>query len=618
MKFYNLGKLMTSALCVLALSACDPGQEKVSKNSVVKQSTTDESDNRGIDNKVSATPNKTGPSNIAKISEDLAPYLERDIRDEVFYFVMPDRFQNGNFENDQGSTDIAVSRGGFDPSSKSHYHGGDIQGLKDKLPYLQNLGVTALWLTPIMRNQAVQGDSSGYHGYWVLDFTAIDPHLGSNQDLVDLIDAAHQLNIKVFFDIIANHSADVIKFKECHGSDGKQWLGATPGLCDYKTREQVSKGDKYSVFIPQGSESIKTPHWLNDPKYYHNQGDSTWQGESALYGDFAGLDDIDTDNPDVVNGMIEIFKDVVTEFKPDGFRIDTVKHVNMQFWREFAPAIVGHAKSQGIPQFFMFGEVYDSTPEVLSSYTTTGNLQSILDFGFQSAIYKTLIEGQGTKAFDVLFAADVLYQDGDSDASQLVTFTGNHDMGRFAYMLANAHPDMTEAEQIARVKLSNALMFFSRGIPVIYYGDEQGFVGDGNDKDSRQDMMPSKVASYNDDDLLATDKTTSDDNFDQNHPFYQDIVGLSRLYADHRTLRHGEQVQVYAQDTPGLYAFTRSDQQGIYLIVANTATTEQSQTFTLAQQGYEPVVLAKDKTEQNGVITITLAPLSYAIYKATN
>ncbi len=598
MKPFNFNVITAVSLMALLLSACSedkkPPQNLASSADV-------------------ATSNAV---NVAKISTALPHYLQRDIRDEVFYFVMPDRFFNGDTSNDNGSTTIAASQGGFDPTSNGHYHGGDIVGLKEKLPYLQAMGITSIWLTPIMRNQAVQGDSSGYHGYWVLDFTEIDPHLGSDQDLKDLIAAAHELNMKVFFDIIANHSADVIKFKECHGEDGKQWLGATPGLCDYKSLEQVANGDKYNAFIPAGSESIKVPQWLNDPKYYHNQGDSTWQGESAVYGDFAGLDDIDTNNPEVVSGLIDIFKGVVSEFKPDGFRIDTVKHVNMEFWSEFSPTIVEHAQGLGIEQFFMFGEVYDSTPELLSTYTTTGNMQSILDFAVQSGLYKSLIERQGTDALAEVFAGDHYYQDEDSDASMLVTFTGNHDMGRFAYMLDASDFVISEAEKLARIKLSNALMYFSRGIPVVYYGDEQGFVGDGNDKDSRQDMMPSHVASYNDDDLLGTDASTADDNFDQGHVLYQDLVSLGQLYLDHKALRHGVQAPVYAQSTPGLYAFTRSDEQAQYLIVANTATTEQSQTFTMQLHGYAPVVKAKDKTENNGVVTINLAPLSYAIYKA--
>ncbi|WOH36327.1 alpha-amylase family glycosyl hydrolase [Thalassotalea fonticola] len=552
----------------------------------------------------------------AKISAELPHYLTRDIRDEVFYFVMPDRFHNGDTSNDNGSVTILESQGGFDPSSNGHYHGGDIIGLKEKLPYLQEMGITSIWMTPIMRNQAVQGDSSGYHGYWVLDFTEIDPHLGSNQDLKNLIDAAHALNMKVFFDIIANHSADVIKYKECHGENGDQQLGETKGLCDYKTLEQIANGDTYSAFVLPGSEDIKVPQWLNDPKYYNNQGDSTWEGESSVYGDFAGLDDIDTANPEVISGLIEVFKNVVSEFKPDGFRIDTVKHVNMEFWSEFSPAIVEHAKSIGIEQFFMFGEVYDFTPEFLSTFTTTGKMQSILDFAVQGAISKTLVEHKGTNELENIFNGDHYYQDEDSDASMLVTFTGNHDMGRFAHLLDKENPEMSEPEKLARVKLSNALMYFSRGIPVVYYGDEQGFVGDGNDKNSRQDMMPSKVDIYNDDDLIGTDATTADANFDQSHVLYQDLVNLASLYLEHDALRHGKQEQVYSQQTPGLYAFTRTFKNEQYLVVANTATTEQKQTMTLSYNDFKPVVLAKDKSENNGVVTMNLAPLTYAIYKA--
>ena len=190
------------------------------------------------------------------------------------------------------------------------------------------MGITAIWMTPIMRNQAVQADSAGYHGYWVLDFTQIDPHLGSNDELKSLIDAAHQLNMKVFFDIITNHSADVIKYKECHGEDGKDWL-VEGNSCPFISKAETAAGNGYTPLIPKGNESLKTPAWLNNIEYYHNQGDSFWQGESSVYGDFAGLDDIDTDNPEVVKGMIDIFKNIVTEFKPDGFRIDTVKHVNL-------------------------------------------------------------------------------------------------------------------------------------------------------------------------------------------------------------------------------------------------------------------------------------------------
>jgi glycosidase len=136
-----------------------------------------------------------------------------------------------------------------------------------------------------------------------------------------------------------------------------------------------------------------------------------------------------------------------------------------------------------------------------------------------------------------------------------------------------------EQAKIERNLLAHAMMFFTRGVPVVYYGDEQGFVGDGGDQASRQDMMPSMVASYNDDDLLATDKTTADDNFDTSHPLYQAFAHYADLYQTYPALRFGQQQVIYAQDKPGLFAITRDlaaskTTQGQQLVVVfNTATS---------------------------------------------
>lgn len=564
---------------------------------------------------------------------ELAPYQERSFQDEVFYFVLPDRFQNGDATNDLGAaeddTKRAISRGGFDPADKGMYHGGDLAGLTEKLAYLDNMGVTAIWLTPILRNQAVQDNSSGYHGYWILDFSEIDPHLGSNAELKYFIDQAHKRNMKVFFDIITNHTADVIKYKECHSADGLSWLLAEKD-CPYKTVEQVAAGDVYTPFIPAGNESLKTPTWLNDVNVYHNQGDSDWEGESALRGDFSGLDDIDTNSDKALNGMIDIYKDIIDEFKPDGFRIDTVKHVNMEFWQAFSPALITHAKSQGIDNFFMYGEVYSFESEFLSRYTTTGKLQSVLDFALQNTLVKTLVEQQGTDVLAELFAKDHLYQSKDktdietNTADQLVNFTGNHDMGRFAYFLKQSDQNYTEAEQIKRNLLAHAIIYFSRGVPVIYYGDEQGFVGDGNDQNARQDMMPSKVASYNDDDLLATDKTTADDNFDQQHLFYQTFSKYAALYQQYPALRLGQQTTLYSQDTPGLFVIqreyvskagpvTKIDLSGNtkqkLMVVFNTDVEAQSLDLNIHKQ------VLKLLYKSGADVSNKIAPLSFTIYQ---
>jgi len=314
---------------------------------------------------------------------------------------------------------------------------------------------------------------------------------------------------------------------------------------------------------------------------------------------------------------IDIYTAIIDEFKPDGFRIDKVKHVNMEFWQKFSPALLTHAKSQGIDNFFIFGEVYSFEPALLSSFTTQGKIPSVLDFALQKALENVLVDQQGTDALAKLFAQDHVYQTSHSDmantnANQLVNFTGNHDMGRFAYLLKRSKHNYSEQEQIQRNLLAHAMMFFSRGVPVIYYGDEQGFVGDGGDQDSRQDMMPSIVDSYNDDDLLATDKTTASDNFDTNHLFYQTFMEYAALYQEHSALRFGQQTLLYSQDKPGVLALervvdTETNKQKLVMIF-NTATKPKPLDGIIDNQKMK---LLYQSTNNN---TGEIASLSFAIW----
>ena len=146
-------------------------------------------------------------------------YRARLPQDEVIYFVLPDRFENGDPSNDRGGLSGSRLVTGFDPSSKGFYHGGDLKGLIKRLDYIQGLGVTALWVAPIFKNKPVQGppgqESAGYHGYWLTDFTHADPHLGSDADFKALVEAAHARGMKVYMDIVVNHTADVIQLAEC-------------------------------------------------------------------------------------------------------------------------------------------------------------------------------------------------------------------------------------------------------------------------------------------------------------------------------------------------------------------------------------------------------------------
>ena len=533
-------------------------------------------------------------------------YINRPIEDDLFYFVMTDRFSNGDTSNDQGSLTQPIFSGGFDKTSDRKFHGGDLAGLKDKLDYIKGLGVTALWMTPFMGNKASQGDVAGYHGYWIVDFMGVDPHMGTTKDLKELIKAAHERGIKVFFDIVVNHTADVIKYQECDN-------------CPYKTLSQMEKGDKYTPFLPAGEENVKVPAWLNDLENYSNQGDSSFTGESVLHGDFAGLDDIKTADPDVRAGMIDIFKYLISEYKPDGFRIDTAKYVKLDYWQNFMPIILQYAREQGIPNFHIFGEVQIHQPAALSQYTTEGMLPSVLDFPFLDAMKKTFAGTGATNILKSLFDQDHFYTDEDSNALQLMTYIGNHDDGRFAYFINRDLPEASAEEKFQRLKLAHAFMIFARGIPILYYGAEQGFTGAGLYEGSREDMMPSQVDRYNAFDLMGTEKTTADDNFDPGHPLYQAFRKYAELYHEHSALRRGDHKTLYATDEAGIYAFSRTDPEvgQEYLLLFNLAPVAKTATISVRSGQYTAVrgkseILAD--ADQN--ITITVAPFDFIIYKS--
>lgn len=585
--------------------------------------------------------------------------LRKDLTRENFYFVMADRFENGTTDNDEAGISGTRLDHGFDPTSQGFYHGGDLQGIIERLDYIEDLGTTAIWMTPSFKNKPVQGEpgteSAGYHGYWITDFTQIDPHLGTNEDLKTLIDLAHERGIKVFFDIITNHTADVLDYEDSA-------YDAT-GQVPYKTTEEVPYkdadgnefddrdftfiGDPFPEVDPEvtfpyeptfrdpADAEVKVPEWLNDPTMYHNRGTSTFSGENSMYGDFpsgnrSALDDLWTERPQVVQGMIDIYKTWVEDAGVDGFRIDTVKHVNMDFWKQFGPALQGHAASVGNDDFFMFGEVYDADPRFMSQYTTEGRLQATVDFGFQGSGVN-FAKGKATTELRDFYALDDYFTDADSNAYSLPTFLGNHDMGRVGSFLRQG-TSWEDAELLDRDELAHSLMYLTRGQPVVYYGDEQGFSappdvpGGIGDQRAREDMFASQVDLHNDTyDLIGTDATTAQENFDSSHPLYRHIADLADLREAHPALADGAQVHRYSTSDSGIFAFSRmdADEQVEYVVAVNNSDTRQTATFDTYQparsmlKGIWPASAQKNlKTDAEGRVTVTVPALSAVVHKA--
>jgi pullulanase-type alpha-1,6-glucosidase len=557
---------------------------------------------------------------------------------EQFYFALPDRFANGDPGNDRGGLTGDRMATGYDPTDKGFYHGGDIKGVIDRLDYIQGMGTTAIWLAPVLTNRPVQGSgndiSAGYHGYWITDFTQVDPHFGTIDDLKTLIRLAHGRGLKIYLDVIVNHTADVLdnaqhrytyvskadapyKDADGHPFDDSNYADGTHGFPAVNAQSFPYP----PAFRAPADARVKAPGWLNDPTMYHNRGDSTFSGENSEYGDFFGLDDLWTERPEVVQGMTRIYQDWIGRTGVDGYRMDTVKHVDLPFWPQFSAGVLGYAQAHGKPDFFMFGEVFSADPELDSTYVRKGGLPATLDFPFQQAARGYVAQGGSAADLAAVYAADDLYTAPGTGAGQLTTFLGNHDMGRIGYFITSGGAD--PATYLRRDLLGHELMFLSRGQPVVYSGDEQGFTGPGGDKDARQDMFASKAPDYLRDPLIGTDRTHAVDQYDPAHPVYTTIAQLSALRTDNPGLRSGNQVTRYAANGPGVFAFSRLDRQQRveYVVAVNNATTAQTVPIGTYSAGMTfdqlyPTGGGSLQTGGDKAMTVTVPALSTVVYRA--
>jgi glycosidase len=459
------------------------------------------------------------------------PVARGDQSTESVYFVMTDRFADGDASNNND---------GFDPTDIGYWHGGDFKGLTEKLSYIKNLGVSAIWITPPIKQQSIQGNSAAYHGYWGLDFLTVDPHLGSEADFKKLVTTAHATGLKIFIDVVANHTADVISYK-----DGK-------------------------AYIPAGKEKVKNPAFLNKLENYHNVGDSTFTGESSLLGDFFGLDDLATEKPEVVKGFIDIWSYWIREFDIDGMRIDTFKHVNPEFWKSVIPAIQKAAANSGKKSFPIFGEVADGDPQTLSSYVAGGQTPSVLDFGFNDQVTRYAASYGTADRLAKLFNADDLYTTSKTSAYGLATFLGNHDMGRIGTAILRNATD--NASAVKRAIIAQSMLLLLRGGPVLYYGDELGMTGAGGDKLARQDMFPTQVDSWKWEQRIGSEPIADRNGFEEKNPIATHIAELHKVISLHPALRSGTQQTLYAEGQ--VFVAARYADKAEYIVAFNTNDNE--------------------------------------------
>ena len=557
------------------------------------------------------------------------PVARGALSDDSIYFVMTDRFENGNSANDEAGIGDGRLGSGYDPTDIGYYHGGDFLGLTQRLEYIKGLGFTSIWITPPVVNRPMQGDSASYHGYWGTDFTTIDPHLGTEAEFKAFVSRAHSLGMKVIVDIVVNHTADVISPKigiysyrdtydyPYRDSQGKIFdASKVAGLKSFPKLD-LKKSFPYEPFVSNYYKNIKKPAWLNDPRNYHNRGDSTFSGESSTFGDFFGLDDLFTERPEVVQGWVQVWSDWITKFDIDGYRVDTAKHVNPEFWKVFLPQVLKAAKAAGKSEFPIFGEVADGNPKYLATFTMDQKFPSVLDFAFQSEVIGfTRAPNQAARLID-LFNADDAYTTASTSAYGIPTFLGNHDMGRTGMYLERVNFGDGPEALLARGKIAHTALFLMRGSPTLYYGDEKGMTGSGGDKEARQDMFATQVEAWKSELRIGSTPIGDRSAFDVKNPLEEHIASLNQLRRAHPALSQGtQQIRIAEKST---FAYTRYFNNQEYVVIFNTSEEALSSKVKVSTVKTKwEVLFGAPSNLVSGVneVTVTVPPVSAVVLKA--
>ncbi len=526
-----------------------------------------------------------------------------DWRDEVIYQVVIDRFSDGDYSNNYN-----MSR-----QHPGRYHGGDWQGLRDRIPYLQQLGVTAVWISPVVKNLEEDAGFGGYHGYWTQDFLSTNPHFGDLAVLQETVDALHAAGIKVILDIVANHIGQLWYYDinqnghpddmlfggggTSYGSSNKDNPGkftrATEWDPDYDSRGvqsftslgEAGPAPPVWVYMPEINRVPTMPAVFQDPEFYHRKGRITvWENKPPLGqppcqtapdnnpelceyvrqqeqdGDFpGGLKDLATEKPEVRRALTRVYQYWIEVGDFDGFRIDTLKHVEHGFWNEFCPAVRQRAKELGKEKFLMFGEAFSGADKLLTSYVDGEQVDSVFYFSQKYRVMDGVFKnGAPTDEIRGLHEDRLkLYPDqphtngiGVAPRDALVNFIDNHDVERFLHK-----------GTVAALRGALTYLLTTVGIPCIYYGTEQQFHG-GNDPANREDLWVG-----NSKDKLAP--------FDTSNATFKHIQALTGLRKKYAPLRRGDlqlrwtTTAVGNETDAGIVAYERKLDGETVLVVIN-------------------------------------------------
>ncbi len=502
--------------------------------------------------------------------------VNREWREEFIYFLLVDRFHDGRPRTPPPGT--GRGRGSGTSEQLRRFAGGTLKGITGNLGYIQDLGCTALWLSPVFENEGAPDPSWGtYHGYAIRNYLNVDPRFGTKTDLVELVDEAHRRGLRVFLDAVANHSGDVFSY-------------------DQDPRYFSDDAQRYDLGGWRSSD-FPVPVELRNPDYYHRRGQiRAWGWDSfpeTQWGDFFTLKGFYNEEDPTGLAMQQVLIDAhrywIREADIDGFRMDAVKHMGELAVARFCQAMREFASALGKRDFFLFGELVagddainryagPNTPGQKGDRTVFYGLSSVLDFPLYWILPGVL--GGTDPPMNLINRYDALRDRALSRGElgrYLVTFIDNHDQigqnwkRRFA-------AGLTDEQVVAAV----GYLLCALGTACLYYGTEQGFSGEGpSDEFIREAMF----------DLDDPGR----DALNRECGIYKGIAAIARVQRDQPALRFG---RMYFRETskdgapfalpasqPCTLAFSRILADEEILVAYNTSTTEARRDSVIVDAG---------------------------------
>ncbi len=442
-----------------------------------------------------------------------------DWRDEVIYQLVTDRFANGDPSNDTVDG-VGPIEGDF-----SRFQGGDLRGIEAHLDYVEALGASTIWISPITQDVARAPMADGYHGYWPSDATRIEPHFGTEEDLTGLARAAHARGMHVLVDVVVNHTGRVF-FYDLDG-DG------VPSEGEWEPPYRAEGYDAPIVFVEPARLFAPLPPALEgdlaaelapaalelDASAFHRRGAGALTiPEERRWGDFPdGLRDLATESDAVLDALVQTWVTWALRSDVDGLRLDAVPHAEVAFWRAFATRVRERLARLGKHRFFLLGEIFETDPREIVPYVSAGALDAGFDIPLKYALVDGVLASGNPPASAVLAleGARALFRDAPQPGGigldpwqARVALVDNHDTGRLRAFVDD--PFVVDQALV--------LVFTIDAIPAVYYGTEQELAGPGGHA-SREPLW---LTGY-----------------DRDRPTFRLIALLSRLRRASRALRYG-------------------------------------------------------------------------------